>query len=840
MADVAELLGQNDLAWDILESVEPSTTLVTRLTGPAGSGKSHVARLVAKEWQRKRRTCVVALGDYKLSWRDLYPLLSGLAWVHADWAGLAVTGARVVLRSVDTAVGGAGAPTSIFDLVSAAFRQRTDRALRPYSSLERDVILDLRHLARSRRVLVVADNAHWWDADSLRLLQDVLSEPLRTALPRLKAISVLMVDSADDQGVVDAEAFQNLASLSESPIRRTSGCTGDQFVDVLRAFGLTKELPSHVVRQLFRATNGHLGLAEQVAAYVESTDMRTLVPSAREDFLSELFAARLASLGSFRSEVADVLARAAVLGLSFEEQDLRCMAGMEPAQVRSATNRVASPDLEALVERAESIRFIERVSERLSFSHDVIRALVLREQSPAQLRSLYARLAQCLAILRPGDYEARAQALSQAADSDTARDMAALSYVGQLRRGVSPPKVVRRAALRFPDDADLVTYLGVIAEGYAAVSSGDVARTIPRLRTPVPNESLLMAAERDYVAALCCLGAQTKSGLEQGRSILQAWASSLDEEHELRLRFLILLQQAQARAEMTNEARATQMRVDRLLHLRRYDPDATVMLQVQNRRAAALDTPEVAEQRILQAVEFFRRGTTDVVRDRLELYRSLTNLVAIYIRLGKDAEAYARAREAEQLALEFPDMVYRPDVLAGNLLLAAYRCGVTSLTDAIERQKTIVDSPDAKYETVVHRSNLAAYLALANMDDEAVRELQRLGNELESKGPSDVGLIYYWNALTVVSDALAGRTQAALSRHTALDSFLETREWPAIPYMVRRQRRLREVLPSFPRREPRPRLDRLLIDRSPSEIGPAWSNYGRVFPCVALSFLSDS
>src|ERR1700731_1125181 len=104
--------------------------------------------------------CVVAVGDDDHSWRELYPLLSGLSWTHSDWAGLAQTGARSALRLADSALGPVGVTTSVFDLLGTAFRQKAERGLKPYSNSERDVLMDLRRLARSDRLLLVADNAH--------------------------------------------------------------------------------------------------------------------------------------------------------------------------------------------------------------------------------------------------------------------------------------------------------------------------------------------------------------------------------------------------------------------------------------------------------------------------------------------------------------------------------------------------------------------------------------------------------------------------------------------------------------------------------------------------------
>jgi hypothetical protein len=824
---LAELLGQDVLTARVLENLEAPDNRLVRLTGAAGSGKSSIARRVATDWRDNGGTCVLAVGDDEHSWRELYPLLSGLSRAHRDWAGLASTGTRSAIRLTDSATGGAG--TSIFDLLTAAFRQQTERALKPYSSQERDVILDLKRLARSHRLLLVADNAHWWDADSLRLLGDVLSEPLGATISQLRSVSVLLVDTAADQSVAAPNAFDALVARCAQQTLRTSPCTREQFPAVLKAFGVRAELPESVIGELFSATHGHLKLAEQVAAYEKHTNVSAPVAHIDAEFLSTLFSQRFASLGSVTPEVTDLVVRAAVLGLSCTEQDLQCIAERH------------RPDVRVLIERAESIGFVERTAEQITFSHDVIRSAILSAQTPSRLEGLYLKLAECLATLRPGDYEARAQALLQGGDKQRARAMVALAGVAQIRRGVAAAKVLRRVALQCPDDRELTAYLEVIAEGYSAVGSGKFAATLPTLRTPLATETTAMAAERNYVASICSLGRQTLAGAEEARDTLGSWSRAVEAEVELGLRFLILLQQAQVLSEMFDEARATEMVIEQKLSARaHYDIDAAVMIQVQNRRAGAVIAPEVAEERIRRAVSFFTRGTGDPGRDQLELFRSLTNLAAIEIRLDKNTDAFAHALEAERIAVESLDVGHRLDVLASNIVLAGFRSDTIDLDATIARQSLVAHGPDVPSDNFIHRCNLAAYLLLASRDMDAAAELEGLGEEVLSDEIDETYLVYYWSALSVASAAVRGDTEEAMRIHQGMQGFVDSLQWPCVAYIRRRQRLLEEFLPTLRGDEPRMAADRLLLDARPMQVGRAWPYYGRLIPCAELSFWSDS
>jgi hypothetical protein len=829
VGDLAKLLRQNELAEQIWRHLDDPETSIVRLTGPSGSGKSHIASQISSRWREAGGRCVVAVGDDENSWRELYPLNTGLSSAHRQWASLATTAARTTVRVAEAPAGSPGVGVSIFDLLGAAFRQRTARALRPYSDAERAVILDLNQLGRSRDVLLVADNAHWWDIDSLRLLRELLSDRLREAMPTLESVVVLLIDTAEDQSVVEPEAFETLTAMCREQTYRTERCGRQDFPQLLKAFGYEQDLPDDVLQLLFDVTRGHLKLVEQVAAYATEAgdgDLRTLLDG---DYLTSLVYARFASFGASRLEVTELLVRAAVLGLSFTERDLQCISEQKRADIRT------------LVEMAGKIGFIEFGEREIAFSHDVIRSAILCDQTPQHLRPIYEKLGQCLAILRPGDYAARAQALLEAEDHDSAREMIALAGVSQIRRGVLAARVLTRITSQVPTDADLHAYLRIIAEGYAAIEAGDFAKAIPSLRTPLAGETLYMAAERNYLAAICSMELQTTAGALDAQAILESWVPRLEKEAELGIRFLILLQQAQVLANMIEEARTIESQIEqRLLERSRYDIHAATMLQIQNRRAGAVNAPEVAEFRINKAVEFFRRGTGDDSRDRLELFRSLSNLASIEIRLGNFKAAFEHGREGERLAAESPDSVHRLDVFANNLVLAAYRSRAIDLEEAINRQQLIVDSSEGSGDKLLQRCNLAGFLILAGRDDEAATHISSLEDEMATGEFDESYLLFYIYSTAVAGTAFRGDLDEAIHRHAAKDKFVEGLRWPGAPYVRRRHLRVSEMLPTFECHGTRSDADEMFLQGGRREIGPAWGYYGRLIPLCSLNFWSDS
>jgi hypothetical protein len=825
---VAELLGQDAIVEQLTDVLTGDGARLARLTGAAGAGKSEIARQVAETWRKRGRRCVVAVGDDEHAWRELYPLLIGLSLTHRDWVGIASTGTRSAMNVVDAATGSPGVATSVFELLSATFRQQTDRLLRPYSAPERDVILDLKRLGRSKPVLLVADNAHWWDADSLRLLADILFAPIRDAISGLTSVVALLVDTAEEQTVFASEAFGALTARCSASTCHVDRCSRKQFPAVLQAFG-SPPLPEEVLDGLFAAMHGHLKVAEQIAAYqsVESTDQSA--PAIDSAYLSALAAGRFASLATVSPELFDLLVRAAVLGLSCTEDDLACLADRRRGELR------------ALLAQAHKIGFIEQDETRITFSHDVIRSAILVDQSQSRLQDLYAKLSDCLAIMRPGDYDARAQVLAQAGGEEDAREMLAIACVAQLRRGVSGAKVLGRVALQRSEDKDLGAYVAMMSSGYAAIAESDF--TTPRRSLPLPlaGETTAMAAERNYLLAICLLGQQTISGAMEAGRILSSWAPSLTDHVELNLRFLVLLQQTQVLSELFDDARNTEMIIEQQLSSRAsYDSDARAMLQIQNRRAGGLMDPVIAEGRIALSVKFFERGTGDPNRDRLELFRSLTNLVAIEVRLDRNELAYEHALNAERIAVETLDVGHRLDVLASNLVLAGYRSGALNLRQAISRQMLLAHRTSGSEDNFCERCNLIAYLLLAGADDLAEAEMRHLDGEVQENATDETYLVYYWRTLSVAAALLRGDVDTATQLHDEMEGFVSSLRWPCAAYIRRRQERLAEILPTLDPSLPREALDLALINSGPIQIGQAWRYYARLAPCCELSFWADS
>ncbi len=825
---LAELLGQDELADAIIKRLDVPETRAVRVSGPPGSGKTTVALLAAGLWQERGGRCVIATGDDSHSHRPLYPLLSGLSVLPTDWRVLATQGSRSTLQAVDSLARTGGAGLSVFDLLTSAFRQRVDRALLAFSATERDIIHDLRRVARGRRLLVVADNCHWWDAESLLLLAEVMSARLRDAIPQLESVQLLLVDTAPDQAPSSPGAFRALTSVCAEPTVRLERCARAQFGNVLGSLGIETHLPEEIIDELYVATGGHLKLAEQLVEYSRTNDLRRSLEASDVRYFRRLLDSRVDSIGAEGAEVAGLLANAAVIGLSFSERELICLASSNDQSI------------DRVVERAEQMRLVTRVGDRISFSHDVVRSAFLDGAAPSDMRAQRGRFEKCLSSLRPGDYIARADLLLQAGDLERGRELVAIAAIDQMRRAVPSERVMTAATAQLPNDPGLRDFLVRVTSAYDAIEAGQYQTALPLLRVSGASESSLMAAERNYLLALCHLEGESRAGALEAQRILESWQQTVRTEAEMAIRFLLLLQQAQLFADDFDAARSTERTIEQRLRRRvAYDPHARVMLQIQNRRSAGVDSSEIAEIRIREAIAFFQAGSGDPTRDRVELFRALNNLTAVQLQLGRADDAWETGELCQAVAYDSADAIPRLDVLANNIVIASLRSGRFDVETAVARQRAVVDSPEGGDDKFLHRCNLASLLLLAERDAEAAVELEALGRRLFDRETGETYLLFYWRAMDVIATALRGDVETAYVKHHRMTPFVEGLRWPEAAY-VRRRHELIEPLLGDLTTARRDEVDTAVLTVNPVEIGPSWSELSRVFLLSDLSFWLDS
>jgi hypothetical protein len=300
MVSLDEVLGRSVLIGEIANALSSQDDSVVRITGEAGSGKTHLALAVGAAWEKEHDgISLVVTGDDRNASRDLYPFLSGVTPVSRYWLNLAGQGSRSALKAVDALTGTGGIAGSIFDLLSSALRQKFEKAVRPLNPIEREVVLDLKRLIRARPSLLIVDNCHWLDRSSLGLLDHLRSPALRDAIPDLARLRILIVDTADDQAPTAPQSFNQLTRAIGEKVWRLKRCQQDQFSTVLAAMGLRSKLPDSVLETLYATTGAHLKLCEQLVTYMNGVSEPSFDSlQLGQDLLQKMIGERLAGMGA--------------------------------------------------------------------------------------------------------------------------------------------------------------------------------------------------------------------------------------------------------------------------------------------------------------------------------------------------------------------------------------------------------------------------------------------------------------------------------------------------------------------------------------------------------------
>ena len=825
-------MAQAGVAARIIQKFGQEPHALARLTGPPGSGKTWAALRVASLWEQEGGAVLFAQGDAATASRPLNPFLIAVTDQSPRWGRLIRKSARGSVGLAEKVLGSPGVGGSLFDLLATAIDQKFERATRPLSGVEREILRDLRRLAKRQPVLLIADNAHWWDAASISFLNILRSNAMREAVPELARVNVLLVDTLDQQPAVDDHGYRRLVASAVQPHFELRLATRDSFEAALRALGLSKPLDREILDVLFIATGAHLKLCEQLVALIEERSLEEVRELLDADVLGATLSARLEALGNEGVEVGALLSAAALLGLQFNLRHLACLLSVSLGQVIR------------MLHHAAAVELVQLDSDSAAFAHDLLRNHFLNYGSDEERSQRLVRLAQCLKLLKPGEYEFRARLLIDAGEPDYACELAALGAVRRIRDGAAPSQVETELMGLCPANAKVLQFGREVGEIYRLLGQGRYKEALKLAVIANPSETGLMAAERAYLAALCWLEQQTSEGFAESRSILRDWRTKLGDEPELWVRFGLLLQQALVLSGEFDAARA----LERELHIELskrtgFDADATTILQIQNRRAAGVNSAGIAEVRIQKSVAYFSvPDHRNQVRHPIERYKALTNHAAILVMLGRNGEALDAAVEAERFVMENPETSFpRKDVLAHNLTLAAYRADRTDAHASIQRQQQVVTSLDGASDNFIQRCSLSSLNLLADDVDSADILARALEEEIKADAIGESYLLYYASTLREAIAVRQSDWAAAERSLEATEAILASVNWISAPYVRKRHQLMRSLVAERPSSlGSGPELDRALLVRNPREVGDCWSHFGRLILLSDLSFWCDS
>lgn len=826
MTGVWSALGYDETALSIARTLSESDEIVV-IQGPPGIGKSWLAKGVGALWTDAGGATVVAEGDRIRSDVSLYPLGFALAGLSSSWRA-AVPPALAAARAGEKLVGTGGIVTGTVQTL-LKLRPKARKARQVYlGEHEQQVLFELERLAAGRPLLMIADNIHWWDRDSIEFLGRMRQQGMVTAFPFLSDMRVVAVQTPQPyQSVADPEALDGLLAPTSSQFFPLKRIERNGFEDVLVGLGAEEPPSKKICDAVFALTGGHLALARRCVSHIAAGESVSFLDAADSgDFIARLLTERLRSLGSLGTESIELLQIAAVIGLRFRRDEIVC--------AWNGDTFVTSRVLRHL--RDESL--LDLSEDTGAFVHDLYREHFLAMSSFDRV-AVHERLGECLRQLSPGDYDHRAQNSIRAERPSEAAALAVQASLAQLRNG-RPWDNISASALDALHAGGLTEVVELFKQATTFLEQDEYSeclRTIGRLPRALP-EALL--AEADYIRARCLMGTRSGEDRAVARALLAAWSGFEEREAELGIR--LMMQHLFGLALLTDksEGRALESKIKAILRSRaRFDNSAEEAMYTLDRCAPSLYEPEVALIRVAEATAFFRPSSADsVVRRPVEYYLSLVNLAAEQVVNALFREALDTSAEIGELVDSFRSGTFpRLDFPMGTALIAEFRLGRLSAADAASSQRRIIAEHGVPGDPFYPMNALAVYLALDGQFEHAVEIYDDLLKTLTARQSPQPSMVYLLRSNRVMAQYLSGVREGLADEWRQLGSLVERIPYPVQRAYLRRHQLLVEVIERGRVFAPHD-FDRCLLDSAGPEFGPMWEQMGRAFRLAEVEWWS--
>jgi DNA-binding SARP family transcriptional activator len=751
-------LGRLERAW---AEASDGAARVALISGEPGIGKTTLAGALARHAAARGGAVMLGRCDDRAlvpfqPWVEaLERLLDGMPAAEADRWLTAHDGAMA--RLLPARGGAAPAPADgrerylAFELVRA--------------------LLD--ELAGRWPVLLVIDDVHWADADSLALVRHVArSAPRRRLMVALCArpeelgppLERTLADLRREGPLVHIE----LAGLDEDAVAAVMARrTGDD--------------DRRTARRLRARSGGNPFFLDALLRDAEETGGVPEMPPAG---LREVVAGRLARLGEPTRRALDL---AAVCGLEFDVGVLAEAAGRPPVEVLEALDGAVAGALVAATDRPG----------RHAFAHALVSETIVRGMPGSRRARLHLQVADALAARRasagevvrhlraagPLVDEARLAGWELAAAREAAAALAHAEAAAHYEAALALTDGAARTELLLAlgDARDRAGRRGAARAAFAEAAEGAPdAETLARAALGHGGRGVVVAAADDVTVGL----------------LERALAATPDDAPAARARLLARLS---IELYYDNRPRARELSA-RAVELARASGDAAALAAALNGRRVALWGPEHAEERLEAATAMV--AAAEAAGDREATLQGRNWRVVDLMELGRidDAAAEVAAYAALADAVALPHFRWYVPVWRGALaLLAGHWSEARALQDEALALGRLADDPNAPLFVEIQRAN-AQYaqgrvadmdrerlvrgaaaspapaewlvnLALVDAETGDLDNARRLVRELSAGGGRAFAMDVNWHGACVLADAAAmvGDREAGETLHRLLE-----------------------------------------------------------------------
>lgn len=817
MSDLWAALGYDSVAMSIAEALAASDDIVV-LEGPPGVGKSSLARGIGVIWESGGGGAIAAQGDFLHGDSALHPFLWAMSGTATGWKDLLPNLAGVT-RAAEMLIGTAGLITATVELLTKAVQANRRGKTIPLANDEQDVLYEFERLGRRKPILFIADNLHWWDAQSLALLVRLRDPRMRSAFPFLDEMRVLAVQTPPPYQQIEHpeahEAFLSSGPNRTIPLQRVER---DGFDRVLEALGSGPIKNDDVVDAVHALSGGHLALSARCAMRIADGDTDTLIAATDSDaFIRNLLVERVRSLGEKGRPAVAMLQVAALLGLTFRRDTLNCALEDDGA------------DLGGLLRYCRDERIVELSDNVGRFVHDLYRQHFLRVGAIDQV-TIHERLDDCLRNLRSGEYELRCLNALKAERYEGAAVFGVQSALQKQREGLDW-RELPSAVVDAVERADLVPVVKTFQRSLEQLDQSQFEECLATLATLRHGLDKRLRAEADYLRAKCLMTTRSMRDCKEGVALLQPWSDYVQEEPELGVR---LMQQLLFGLSLETDKAPGRMLETRMKQVLSesvsFDMASEDAMYTLDRCSESLYEPDVGLIKIAEATRHFRpHAGQSLARRPMEYYRSLVNYGASLLTNARYDEADGVYVELNQLVESYPGGTFpRLDYPKTNELLVKYRLGEVGAEDAVRRQREVIKEHLVAGDPFYAENALAVYLSLAGSHSDAEEVYERLDARLSIRKEPEVSMLYLIRANRCSVRFVMGSDDTVADEWNNLEPVVRAIPYVKGRFLIRRHEMLTTVIEE--QREMSAReFDECLILAGPNEFGRVWNQLGRGF-----------
>lgn len=678
--------------------------------------------------------------------------------------------------------------------------------------------------------VLLADNLHYWDDDSLNFLAQLHCDVWTNLYPRLSELKIILVWTTDQAEETFAQRVADLFAEDkvEYELERVAE---NRFGKLLSAMGAPDKLPDHLISELFAISDSHLRMVTELVALLrsDSSSLQTIISDdpTTTKVLTRMLETRLSEAGPASAFLQRLFAALCIVGDKASDADLECLLEYPVTKISE------------LVAMASDLGLLKAHQSITGFTHDIIRRIFLEFLAPEQ-REWHLKYSDCLKKIRPSDYGRRAVHLAAAGDelgAENARVMSLLQLIREQQVLHSENNWVHQIAPVSEKTEHLIENL---RQASVLVSKRDYDAAIAKISSDTFFVDDILLSERDYFLAHILTLIRTKPSQVRALALISDNPDLAECEPDLWRRMEELKLVIQRNLGHFRDARRTERELRQHYEFNMgFDYSAALGLTRLRRISDSIHNPRISNDRLKKAIVYLDpTGDQSNLKDPEEFVLCLNNLAANELVLGNFEIAYDHAIRCWSFADKFSSpVVRRPEIILSNVLVAQYLSKNIVSNEIDELLQLSREFHSASSDGVLITSNLGG-LVLANGNfSQAESHMEECRLELEQYEDVFAYSKYHLFNNLMLSQWLQ-RKPWKKSLQVA-NSAAKTMDEDSQLYAIKRMEMLTPILHEF---ENTPSLKCIddMFSSSPGQLGPEWALHGRAITFSDLQFWTNN